>query len=691
MIRNSRGQVTVYIIVGIVLLVVVAGVLFVRTQTQGELGGSESVLVKEIPLEFRSIYFYVEQCMLSTTVDGLKLLGMHGGYIDPVASGKLIGSEPTEGSAVNFLTEANVPVAYWYYLESGNACVKDCSFSFGFPNLRKSDGEPSIETDLQNYIDNNIRTCLNGFESFKDQGYTFENELSYKSDVTVGDKGIIVRLDYPLNADNPQGSHKFSSFFTSLPLDLGRIYDLSRLLTEHQANYNYLEKHLANLIVGFSGLDKNIPPMADVTVDFGGGETWVKSGIEKSLQAMMESNIPLFQVQNTRNFKQRAMPSETLDALYNRGTNIPNDLATNDLNVYFSYFKPDSGWDTYFDLNCRGSACGPMSVSSNLVALIGIQRYKFFYDVSNPVLIEINAPDQLTNYIENGYRFKFFLESNLRDNHPMTVDYEQLLGGLGTTSFFCDADKRNTGNISVDVKDASSKKGIEGVSVVYTCGPDSCIVGETDEDGELTERFPVCFGGIVTFLNPDYSDYSLPFNTNIDQEKSLDITLSGMKEKKVTLKKKMLVKSGESWELGTDVRALESKEEAFITFKRFQELTDQPYTAFVGLTAGSGDTVTLTPGTYAVDISLYLNESVSIPGSEQGSLDIPGLDLTEPPSGGLKLNFTITEQDMEKDTINLYAIGVDPRTFTSVGDLGVISDIEGYSKKYKSQLQPEFS
>src|SRR3989344_8078311 len=112
---------------------------------------------------------------------------------------------------------------------------------------------------------------------------------------------------------------------------------------------------------------------------------------------MLEPNIHLLQVPNTRNFVVRETPSANQDAYLNRGTIVPVDEDNADYSDYavsFHYFPPELGWAPYFNINC-GATCQPQSATSNIAALIGIQRYKFFYDLSIPVLVSIDSPDEL--------------------------------------------------------------------------------------------------------------------------------------------------------------------------------------------------------------------------------------------------------------------------------------------------------
>jgi len=645
-------------------------------------------LIKEVPIEFQTVYSYVERCLLLTTVDGLKVIGEHGGYLDPAASGMVVAENPTDGSAVDLISGSGMEIPYWYYLKSDNKCSGNCAFTPGFPYLRKNEGSPSIEEELQKYIDQNIGTCLANFSSLQEQGFTLNDMKDYKSDVQITGDNVLVFLDYSLSVKSNSVEHQFKRFATEVPVNMDRVYSLAKQLTEYEMQYNYIEKHEANMLVAYSGLDKDIPPIADVTFQFGSETTWQKDKVKEAVENILESNVPLLQVQNTKNFKERVMRSSTITALYNRGTNIPNSLTTNDMNVYFTYYRPPAGWDIYFDLNCKDNLCRPMSISSNLVALMGIQRYKFFYDISNPVLVEINSPDELVNYIPNGYRFKFFLESNIRDNSPLSASYTQLKQNDFGATMFCDQDKRNSGNINISVKDFEGNP-VDSVSVVYKCGDDSCVIGNTGSDGVLVSKFPLCVGGVVVFLKTDYNQYSLPFNVGLDETKMLKVTVGQILDKRISIVKKMIIKSGDKWQLSPASTQLDPDEEAFVIMTKIATPTGQPDSAFADLTGINPESdITLSPGKYNVKTTMTLNETITIPDSVRNGVEIKGTKMDQPMSGGLDMNITLTDEDLKKSKITIVALGLDLRNFNSLNDMESFGLIQNYSERYADELKP---
>src|SRR3989344_4137194 len=109
---TRKGQVTVFIFIGIFILVILGvfiyfrSELLVRTTQKTNLGVSE---------QFRPVQQYYENCLADAAVDGINLVGSQGGYlnIDEDNSGRdvVYGFR----SYLDVLNDGNVRVPYWYY------------------------------------------------------------------------------------------------------------------------------------------------------------------------------------------------------------------------------------------------------------------------------------------------------------------------------------------------------------------------------------------------------------------------------------------------------------------------------------------------------------------------------------------------------------------------------------------------
>ena len=718
--RNKKSQMTIFMVIGLVILIGGA-IFFYSTQKVAQPLEPEIKIVKEqAPVEFDPIRNYANDCAYSVGVEGLKIIGKQGGYIsftdkslsqEPFA----ITQNPTESDAVFFAKESDLKTAYWWYLKSTNNCKGDCKFASKRPELRQS--ENSIEKQLERYINSKFRECINNFNTFTEQGFRITEDGKLKTDVTISSDDVLVLVEYPLNMERQDVKTKLSQFFVRIPINLDKIYDLATKITNLEIKHRYMEKHILNLLAAFSGAAKEkLPPMSEMQFKFGNAISWQKSDIKNKVTGLLSAYIQLFQVDGTYNYERNEFQSELTQRLYD-STIIPvANSSFSNLAAYFTYLD---FWPAYFDLNCKGERCVPSSANS-LISFFGIQQYRFAYDLSFPVLVEVQDPFALNG---QGYSFNLFLEGNIRNNKPMPADFAPLeRASLSESSLLCDA--RTSGNISIEVKNAATKKPVEEANVLYTVTGESCFIGATGADGALKEKFPVGIGGFVNVVKEGYIGKAVEFDPKADANAQLKVDATPIYTKNVIVKKKNVVKTANGWQFVNSPVDLSSKELAEVTLTRISDGTEfdfSSYAVYEGQQSNASERITrsqltemeIAPGNYAADISLVLNERIVIPErkvcfkkgifGKKECVTMPKIDLAEKaspgqerfPEGGLRLNFTINSNELENhNTIVFYAVSIDianvPEQNRDLGDFEQTSKVEEYSSTYSLALHPKF-
>ncbi len=695
---NKRGQITIFVIIGVIILF--AAIIFVSVKEEAakkEIVPGVRVSSEEVPTQFSPIKPFADSCINKIGTEALIKIGEHGGYISPEEFNMRANADPTAGNAVRFSSGSDLVIPYWFYLSSDNKCTGTCAFSYGRPPLyRSEDQAKSIEAQLDKYIDSNLNSCLNNFEVFREQGFIIDSIGKIKTTTTVAENDVVFFVDYPLQIKKGEAEAKISSFYVAVPLDLKKIYEIATLLTNLETEYKYLEKDALDLITGFSSVDgSDLPPMSASEFKFGSTKSWKKSSVKEQLQDMLAAYMQLLQVYGSRNYDYRSFAGNELkESLYNEGMLVPGNDAFSDVDIFFNYLQ---WWPVYFDLNCDGENCRGESASSSFLSFMGIQRYNFLYDLSFPVLVNIYSPSSLK---DKGYNFRFFLESNIRNNKAMDYNFEPLKSAVASErSMLCDMDKWNSGEVTIEVKDSQGTP-LDDVQIGYTCAGESCFIGTTKE-GILKTKFPICVGGIISYLKEDYLSYSDQFSTALGVESSLSANLDAFKYKKFEIKKKKVVKSA-GWTLIDSAVDLDSNEQALLTLTRKGKVNEEEYQAIAELSEGAynPEELKLVPGEYAIDIQLILNEMIVIPedtrktGSwpNEEEYTIPRTEFETFPNGGLKLNYTFTSADLEKDIITFYAVSPDiagiPESGRVIEDLEQMNKVEEYSNIYREQLKP---
>jgi len=708
---SRKTQASIFMIVGI--LIVIGGVIFFYStqKAQKPLEPEIKIVQEQIPVEFEPVRNYANDCVYSVGVDGLKIIGEHGGYISFTDKSLnkepfTIANNPTESDAVSFTKNSDLKIPYWWYLKSANNCRGDCAFASKRPDLRQSDN--SIEKQLERYMDAKLKDCINNFKPFTEQGFKITEAGKLRTDVTIASDDVSVLAEYPLDVERQGAKTKLTQFFVTIPVNLDKAYGLATKITNLEIKHRYIEKHALNLIVAFSGVNKEkLPPMSDMRFKFGSTMSWQKSDIKNKITGLLAVYIPLFQVDGTYNYERNIFDSGLKQRLYD-STIIPvANSSFRNLAASFTYLD---FWPLYFDLNCKGERCVPSSANS-LISFFGIQEYRFNYALSFPVLIEVKDPFALKG---KGYSFNFFLEGNIRNNKPMPVDFTPLgASALSERSLLCDA--KTSGNVTVNVVNAANKKPVEDAQILYTIIDESCFIGATDSNGIMKESFPVGVGGVVSFVKDSYIGKAVEFDAKAKADSSLKVELKPIYTKKLIVKKKNLIKTPQGWQFVNSPVDLSNKESVVVTLTRIGDENELEQSSVANYVGGQKDTseIEVAPGNYAADATLILDGKIVIPEKqkcvtkgifgEKECFTIPKIDFGEKsapgqerfPEGGLKLNLTIKSNDLENsNTMVLYVVSIDlanvPEQARTVEDVEQMGKTEEYSKIYQLALQPTF-
>ncbi len=198
----KKGQVTVFVIVGLLLLFAALGWwLFEKEETFVE---------TPAPPFLGPVKNSLDQCLERTLNEGLILLGKQGGYYHPPA--------PVETFPV-------FSVPYYFYQE--NQVI---------PSLG------TIESELSNYVNDHIRDC--DLTVWENQGYHFT--LGTPRAVSrFGSSSVILELEYPVKAQKDQQETTLTQFTATARLDFREIYQVLQSLAVKQ------EEEPQVILVGF--------------------------------------------------------------------------------------------------------------------------------------------------------------------------------------------------------------------------------------------------------------------------------------------------------------------------------------------------------------------------------------------------------------------------------------------------------
>ncbi len=651
--KNKKAQITMFMIIGIVILIV-AGIFISIRSTQQQPPEKIMKQLIETPVEFQPLNDFVESCISKTSKEGIKKLGFHGGYIEPNKYGiRANVINPTASNGFLFNPEdSQSTIPYWYYFKSDNECEEGCACGSEQPRLHKKQGDPNIEKQLENYIDDNLNICLNNFQEFESQGFEITTG-NPKTTVTVRDNDVLVYVKYKVEAQKDKSKFEIDEYIKTIPVELKKIYELAESLKIVETNMTYLEKWTLEQLAGFGlGLNKNkLPPITNFELDPGEKPIyWIKQKVREDLTNNM---LPLYtsflSVANTRNYNY-----DLIGTFYERALLpiiSPSGYNYNNLDVTFNYFN---WWPIYFDITGRGISgqiIGPERASSSYFHFFTMQRYNFYYDMSYPILVDIYDP---TAFNDEGLHFYIGLETNVRDNDPLKCE------GAGLTeyappygSLFCNYDQ-GCSNITIETIDAKTNQPLDNVIIYYSSGSESCDKGFTEIQNNkalLKTSLPQCVGPACSLnaVKKDYWYYPKTYAVRCDTSggvcldndvlcngEYLKLKMEPYRNNNIIIMKKKMVKQGrKDWIFDITSHKLLDNEYAMISLEKIKDHPNEEDLTLVGMFYGnlSNNENKLTGNTVKITGMV----TTATQGSNQNSINLlPGLI-----PGNYKLNINL--------------------------------------------------
>jgi len=195
----KKGQVTIFIIIAIVIIV--AGFLVFMFYPQLR-GGFAS--------ETDNINIFVEECIRDVGERVIYRIGQEGGYLIP--------PNLSTSFAPNFSAE-HVGLPY-YYLSDGK-------------NYMPSKKE--IENEISTLINDNLFGCIKNFENFPEFEIT-SGEI--KTNTKIKNDEVILNVDYPIKIIKDKSTTILKEFKNiKIPVRFGIVYDSVYELMQDQLNY----------------------------------------------------------------------------------------------------------------------------------------------------------------------------------------------------------------------------------------------------------------------------------------------------------------------------------------------------------------------------------------------------------------------------------------------------------------------
>lgn len=213
---NKKAQVTMFIIIGIVLVVLVSLLVYFK-----DIIFFAPSTTEDLASECSQIQDHIKECIEKVADQPIKTLGMQGGYIStPEDTYKLFN-----GSRVSYLC---------YNMEETERCRNRM--------LQQSD----MEAQLEDVIQQQLNTCINikQFESAA-SSYRVEPQKTYQTTVVINNDDITVDVNYPLKLTSKRSDltadcnpHNIAK----LDYPLGRIFGVVLDIIDSETEFGEFEQ-----------------------------------------------------------------------------------------------------------------------------------------------------------------------------------------------------------------------------------------------------------------------------------------------------------------------------------------------------------------------------------------------------------------------------------------------------------------
>ncbi len=195
--NRKKAQITMFIILGIIILAIVMLVLLTRSTVKDNAIQSHEIILSPIQN-------YVESCIRQVGEEAIIHIGETGGYFE--------------------LPENSTTTSYHFYVNRS-----------WMPKKEK------VEDEMAKYMDEELFFCLRSFFDFRREGITIRQGQS-RTNVKIANKKVIFAVNMPLKIERGITQTQLNNFnaeVTNIRLD--EVYNLSRMINNEQVkNPDYI-------------------------------------------------------------------------------------------------------------------------------------------------------------------------------------------------------------------------------------------------------------------------------------------------------------------------------------------------------------------------------------------------------------------------------------------------------------------
>ena len=497
---NNKGQITIFIIIGLIILIAIGAYLYYKSFAIGE--------PEIITQETEPVRNFVEQCIEDAAKEGISILGFNGGYI--------YFPEEIDKNPKSYLMASpiiNLKNPYWWY--DGITAIPTEDF---------------IKGQIASYVKNELKDCIGGFEGFNEEFNVRElGEITTFAQLDEND--VAVKVKYPLLVKNKLNNTQVklkSDYNVKIPVRLKQTYELAKKIMETENLEWFLEEKTIDLMA----MDDEIPITGvEVTCD---KKVCEVPKVRGKLKRLLEVNLPYIRIKNTGYDENVYIPnpfSETdkFNESYYFYHYVWDVGALEDKNIHAS-FSYDQNWpmDFYARPNDGLLLKSNAQKGQEMLSWFCLHMWHFTYDVNYPVKVTIS--DDKTEEHES-YAFSFAFKVNLDHNKPARYNSAATMfegaEKLSDEEFCNDVSKELT--VYTISQSSKALQDISDVNLTFVCGAYQCDIGKSKwlsfgAAAGLQQKMPYCVLGILKGKKEGFADSQMFVQTDKDRSYTLYMT-----------------------------------------------------------------------------------------------------------------------------------------------------------------------
>lgn len=477
---KRKAQITVFVLLGLMIILAVAGSVYLFSGEQPNPDGDESYSEDISPIRNQ-----IRRCAVTLTENRVANLLEQGGLTDDELEQRISSASINahELEAVDMYGDGALTVPYWYHSTDSPDCGQ-CSTKTEIPSLN---GDDSVQSKTESYVEANIDSCINNFEDF--DGFTVD---AGTPDATVrfnaNDTGVSMQWPMTVSSDTSDQTFDINTVTGSSDLAVKPLYEAARAATVRMATENLPATYIQKLIT-YNSFDNAIPPVEGGVKVGKSNDVWFLQDVKDTIRQDLSSYAGLLSIIGPND----PQPSFTEGEVASFAGDLTVSSAEDSLNRYDIEATHRPSWPMTLRINGdRSPLILPETTSIGISFLsFAFTDNDFKYDVSYPLVFEVNDP-------ASDLTVRFGAEGNIRDTkpydrvvvEPASTD-EESSGGSG--SVFAGLGN-NEVNVNLDGPTTDSG------ALELQCAGETIPLADTNESTDTIEALaPTCTSGQLTY------------------------------------------------------------------------------------------------------------------------------------------------------------------------------------------------